>query len=95
MNLSDYWRLVNLVICVLCIATLFNRFRKNRSDWNAKTRDYWLSFLAWSIAGAEFSIEGIVRHSEFGPRVVFITAAALVTFVGLRRRGAWGTDNDR
>jgi hypothetical protein len=92
---SDFWRAVNLLICLTCVIILANRFRKNRQQWNAKTRDYWLSFMMWSVAGLEFSIQGIIESTALNYRLVFISAAALVTLSGLRRKGAWGTDNDR
>jgi uncharacterized membrane protein len=95
MNPADYLRVLNLILCITCILILSNRWRKNRFDWNAKTRDYWYSFLAWSFAGAEISVQGIVEHNSLSARTILVTMASAVTMIGLRRKGAWGTDNDR
>lgn len=95
MTLAQWLNSLLLFICLLCILTLANRWRKNREQWNPKTRDYWYSFLMWSVAGAAMAIESIARDSPLRLRLGFSLAASVVTFIGLRRRGAWGTDNDR
>lgn len=95
LDASRYLNIWLLFVCLLCIVTLINRFVKNRNDWNPKTRDYWYSFFMWSIAGAAMGVENFIRDAPIRVRLITAIAASMVTFIGLRRRGAWGTDNDR
>lgn len=90
----DIWRLALLVVCVGCIGLLAVRMKTNGRNWNPKTRDYWFALLMWCIAGVVLAVEGIIRDSIFSIRLVFVTAAALVTLNGLRRKGSWG-DNGK
>lgn len=86
----DYWRLINLLVAAVCVFLLGRRFAKNGVNWNTKTRDYWYALVMWCVAGFAISLEGIVRDSPLGARLVFTTAAVLVTLKGLTRKGTWG-----
>lgn len=95
MTALTIWRVLVFVICLSSFVILCNRFRKNRKQWTAKTRDYWYAQTMWSFAGAVIPLEGILRHGSFRISLVFVTAAVIVNLIGLRRKGSWGTDNDR
>jgi hypothetical protein len=86
----DYLRMLNLLVSATCIYLLSHRFAKKSNSWNSKTRDYWFALVMWSVAGAALSIEGIIRDSPSGARLVFILSAAIATLVGLLRKGSWG-----
>lgn len=86
----DIWRLVLLVICAASFFILLNRFRLNRQSWNTKTRDYWYALTAWTFATAMSCLEGLLRHLPGRYSIVLTTAAAIVTLMGVLRRGPWG-----
>ena len=86
----DWCRVLNLSLSAVCVYILGRRFGKKGADWNAKTRDYWFALVMWSVAGVAMSLEGILRNSVPGTRLLFICLASLVTLRGLLRRGTWG-----
>lgn len=91
-NLGDYLRVLDILVCSFCVFVLLKRYRTGGAHWNLKTHDYWFSCLMWCISGLILSIQGITLDYPFGPAIVFVTAAALVTGRGLHRKGAWGGD---
>jgi hypothetical protein len=91
---TDAWRLGLFVVTLSSLILLTCRVCRHGKNWNPKTKDYWFALVMWSLAGLVVSIEGVIRDSTFGMRLVFVTAAALVTLNGLRRKGAWGDHAD-
>lgn len=90
----DVWRLLVLLISLRCLFLLGLRFAKHSSKWNTKTRDYWFAMVMWCVAGVAIPIEGILRDSPIGGRLVFLTMASVVTLKALVSSGAWGEGND-
>lgn len=90
----DWWRLGVMIICAVSFFTLLCRYRKGHKNWNAKTIDYWFSLCMWSIAGFMVVLEGIYSDYALTTRLVFVTAASLVTLKGLRLKGPWGGSGD-
>jgi hypothetical protein len=86
----DFWRVGIILVCVGCLWFLAKRYRANSDTWNEKTRDYWFSLVMWSLAGGVLAIQGMVLNFPFGPGLVFVTAAALVSLKGLLKQGEWG-----
>lgn len=95
MSMVILWRICIFTISLVSFVILCNRFRVNRDSWTNKTRDYWYAQTMWSIAGASIGIEGLISHPPFIFSRVFITAAIIVNLIGLRRKGPWGTNNER
>lgn len=89
----DFWRLVNLALCLSCIFVLLARYKRNSWSWNIKTTDYWYAFVVWTFTGAVSSIEGIWQNGDLGVRVLCVFAGGLVTLKALRRKGAWGENS--
>lgn len=90
MEWHDFWRVGIILVCAGCLWFLLQRYRHNSSTWNEKTRDYWFSLVMWSLAGAVLAIQGMILNFPFGPGLVFVTMAALVSLKGLLKRGEWG-----
>lgn len=88
-------RIILMAICAVSVIILINRLRKNGNDWTPKTRDYWYGQFMWSIAGVSLTLEGILRNVPWRFSLVIIMAAATVNLIGLRRKGPWGTNNER
>lgn len=88
-------RVAIFVMCAGSVLTLLMRFKNNRDNWNAKTRDYWYALVSWSVAGMVIAVEGIRHDTPFGVRTVFVTVSAVVSLIGLRRKGDWGSTVDR
>lgn len=92
-KLDDWHDLIRVALGLVslgCIFLLGTRFRQNSWKWNTKTRDYWFALVMWSIAAVVLAIEGVLRDSDFGARLVFCTIAASVTLKGLASRSSWG-----
>lgn len=92
MEWHDWWRVYVMFLCSWSLLILAHRYRHNRCGWNNKTLDYWYAFVMWSIAGFSVSLEGILRDSDFGVRLVFLLMASSITLKGLWQKGSWGTD---
>lgn len=88
------WRFSILLVSCASVFFLLRRFYKFHDSWNTKTRDYWYALFMWSISGVGVALEGILRQSPFRFVLVIITAAAIVTLIGVIRRGTWGSKND-
>jgi hypothetical protein len=86
----DLWRLGNLLVGLLCLGWLVGGLIKQHADWNVKTRDFWYSRIMWAVTQCVLSIEGIRQGAGATIGLVLITAAGIVTFKGLNRKGAWG-----
>lgn len=86
----DWWRALLFLICVASLVLLGLRYFGNRECWNEKTKDYWYSMVMWTLAGLTISIEGVVRDSPLGVRLVIVTAASLVSLKALAKKGPWG-----
>jgi hypothetical protein len=92
MDALTFWRAVVGIVCLLSFLRLLYRFALHRDEWNPKTRDYWYALTMWSFAGLALSVEALIRHSPFRYSLVFVSAAAIVSMIGLRRKGGWGSD---
>lgn len=90
MDWHDWWRLGIYFLTSWSLIILVARYRKHRVNWNDKTVDYWYSLTMWCLAGWVLALEGILRDSAFGARLIFITLAASITLRGLRQKGSWG-----
>lgn len=90
----DFWRIAIIFSCVISAYALLVKFKRYHNDWNTKTRDLWFALWAWNLGGMVAMIEGIAQDLPGGTRLVFLTAASLVTIVGLTRRGYWGGADD-
>lgn len=86
----DWWRALNMAVCMACVIVLGRRFVKNHHDWNTKTRDLWFALVLWSVAGISLSLEAILQDLSFTPRVEFLFVASVVTLKGVARKDAWG-----
>lgn len=86
----DWWRLLNIAICTWCLIMLFVRYREGRPDWNDKTIDHFYALTLWVVAGFALSLEGILRDSDFGIRLWFVSVAAIMTIRAILQRGSWG-----
>lgn len=87
---ADLWRFGLLIICLISLYLLIQRYRTFGSSWNKKTHDYWFSLLMWCLAGAVAMVQGAFLNYTLGPSLVFTTAAALASLRGLLRSGKWG-----
>lgn len=86
------WRAIVCLVCAFSFVRLLWRFWKYGKNWNGKTRDYWYSLTMWSLAGMSLTAESIIRQAPFRYSIVFVTAAAAASLIGLRRKGGWGSD---
>lgn len=86
----DVLRVIVFLISFGCLITLLRRYHNKAADWNRKTLDYWYSLCMWCGAGCVITAQGIILDRPFTPAVVMVTAAALTTAKGLRRKGDWG-----
>jgi len=86
----DWWRLANLVGGVFCFIWLMGGLKRQRHQWNPKTRDFWYSRLMWSVVSMSLSVESVYYDREITITLPLVSVAILVTFNGLRRRGSWG-----
>lgn len=86
----DYWRLLNLILGVLSFVWLMGGLHRQYAQWNAKTRDLWYSRLMWAVVTVFLSYEGIKTNAGSTYALSLITAAVLITFKGLAKRGSWG-----
>lgn len=86
----DLWRVGNILLNLLAFIWLCGGLKRQRQQWNTKTRDLWYSRMMWAIAGMAISIEGIAfsRNSTF--TLIFVTAASLISFKALNTKGSWG-----
>lgn len=75
----DWWRIVNLAMCLISIFFLTKSFVKASHQWPGRSLDRWYAFLMWSIAGALMSIDGIVQDLPLGSRTMFVMIASIVT----------------
>ena len=86
----DWWRVVNLIVGILCIIWLFGGYRRQSKDWNVKTRDLWYSRVLWAVIACVLSVEGIRLDAGFSYDLGLITVAVFVSFKGLNTKGSWG-----
>jgi hypothetical protein len=89
----DWWRLVNALICGAGVVLLLLRYHNNHHNYNTKTLDIWYAFVAWTLTGLISSLEGIIRNSELGLRVLCVSVGGLVTLKALLRKGSWGNQD--
>jgi hypothetical protein len=86
----DWLRLFNFLLCSTSVYLLVKSFRKHHHEWNTKTHDYWYALLAWCGAAIASSIEGVFTDAQVTVRLVFVTAASIVTLKGLLNKSHWG-----
>lgn len=86
----DWWRVANFAVNLLCFIWLWGGLKRQRQQWNTKTRDLWYSRMMWAIAGMAISVEGIVQNRTSTLTLVFVTAAGLISFKALNTKGSWG-----
>lgn len=86
----DFWRLLNLLVNVLCIVWLIGGYKRQNTEWNSKSLEMWYSRLIWAVTGIALSFEGIQHHRTWSWTLGFVTIAGLSSFSALRRRGEWG-----
>lgn len=94
-DVIDWWRLVAFALCLIALVILMRRFVQFRDDWNEKTRDQWYSLVMWIVAGGAYAIQGIFFEVPFGPALVIMTAAVLVSLKALLQKGTWGGDDSK
>lgn len=90
----DVWRMINVILGVLCFYWLMGGLYRQKEQWNVKTRDFWYSRLMWAVVGIAISIEGIYFHRTLTYSLPMVTIASLVTFKGLAKKGSWGYNAD-
>lgn len=89
-DLIDVLRVITFLVSVYSATTLLIRYKQNHHAWNTKTKDYWYALFMWSLAGAEFCIQGIALDRPLTPATVFMIAAVLVTGKGVHNKSGWG-----
>lgn len=75
----DYWRLLNLVICLHALWGLVRVWKMRDAPWNKRDTDAWYVLCLWTFTGLVSSIEGVAQDGELGVRVVLVSIGALVT----------------
>lgn len=90
----DLWRIGNLIVGLLCVIWLFGGLKRQRAQWNTKTRDLWYSRILWAVIQCVLSLEGLYYDRGFNYSLGLITVAGLVTFKGLNTKGSWGYNAD-
>lgn len=86
----DFVRAIAFVINAYSLYLSVIRYRAGIAGWTSKTIDLWYALTMWILAGAVFSVQGIILDRPFTPGFVFLTAASLVSGKGLRSKGPWG-----
>jgi hypothetical protein len=76
----DWWRLVLLFFSAAALYILGRKWFLNRKAWGEYQRDRWYGMSMWFLAAFEMQIEGILRDTELRFRLVFVTAACIVTY---------------
>jgi cation transport ATPase len=76
----DWWRLTLALISVTALVILAGKRLKHRNDWSEWSQDRWYAMSMWFLAAIVMNIESLVRGTKLGVRLVFVTAAVLVTF---------------
>lgn len=87
MEWHDWWRIALLLVSAACVVILLIRFPLTKTHWGEDKRDLWFLLLMWSLASFAMQIEGIVRDSPLRFRLVFVSAAAIVTLKFLTKKG--------
>lgn len=89
----DWWRLGILVVSAICFILLVRQLFTCRDSWAEKSRDIWYVGLMWTVAAAEMQIEGLARDTGLRFRLIFVTAAILVT-LRLLTKQTYQTEQD-
>ena len=93
MNVLTLFRVIVFLISIASFICLVIGFVRHRDRWNSKTRDYWYALTMWSLVGASVTYEGIQKDTPMHYSTVFVIAAAVVSLIGFRRKGKWGSDD--
>ena len=82
----DWWRLILLLTTGAGLVILTQKWLKYRREWGEWSRDRWYAMVMWFLAAFEMQVEGLLRDTELRYRLIFVTAASLVTLRLLMRK---------
>lgn len=87
---EDWVRLLISLLSLISIVILVNRFRKNQSGYNSKTRDLWYALVSWCAVGVIGPLARAIWETS-GPGLTMSVVAVAVTLKGVLPKGTWGT----
>lgn len=82
----DWWRVGLLLVTGTCLFILGRKWLQDRKSWGEWQTDRWYAMGMWSLAAFEMQVEGLLRDTELRFRLVFVTAAAIVTLRLITKR---------
>jgi hypothetical protein len=81
---TEWVRVVNCLIALVCLVLLFRKFARHRGRWSARTIDFWWVLVIWSASAIYAGVEQLLGW-ETNLRVITSAMALMATLRVLLR----------
>jgi hypothetical protein len=76
----SWWRIGLVAMFGTLLLFMLHYFINYRNVWSSRQGDFWFVSVMWFLAAFEMQIEALLRDVPFQHRIIFVTAAGLVSF---------------